>query len=422
MDTQQEKIVQIVDGLEQEIYDFTARLTAEASTLGNEAGAIQVMHSELDKLGFAPKRIPIDPGKLCEHPGFAPVPWDYAGKECVVGFYSGCSGQGKSLIFNGHLDVVSAEPIDFWVNDPFVPYVQDGWMYGRGSGDMKSGVAAMTYAAFALGQAGFGLKGNLTLEGVIEEECTGNGALACMQAGYDADAVLIPEPFGMTVLTNQVGVLWFKVKIKGEPKHVLEAPIGTNAIEKSYGLIKALRELEQEMNEGPFPGPYKEMQHPLNLNVGIFKGGDWPSTVPAESEVHCRLSYFPGSSFAEIASKVQDKVAKASKQDDWLSENEPQVEFYAFRSDGHSVDPGLPAFNLLRDCHYELTGQKPKDYIATCTTDLRTFQHFGTPQSTCYGPVAENIHGIDERVKLDSILHTAKAYALFAAKWCELTE
>ena len=76
---------------------------------------------------------------------------------------------------------------------------------------MKAGVAAMTYALHAVERAGFGLRAPVTLEAVIEEECCGNGALACLEAGYDAEAVLIPEPFGPTLYTAQVGVLWFKV-------------------------------------------------------------------------------------------------------------------------------------------------------------------------------------------------------------------
>ena len=108
---------------------------------------------------------------------------------------------------------------------------------------MKSGVAAMTYAVHAVEKAGFGLQAPVTLEAVIEEECCGNGALACMAAGYDADAVLIPEPFGPTILTSQLGVLWFKVTVEGRPVHVLEAPAGTNSIEKSFLIIQALRKI-----------------------------------------------------------------------------------------------------------------------------------------------------------------------------------
>ena len=137
---------------------------------------------------------------------------------------------------------------------------------------MKSGVAAMTYAVHALEKAGFSVNAPVTLQSVIEEECSGNGTLACLLAGYDAEAALIPEPLGPTILTDQLGVLWFKVILRGAPVHVLDTASGTNAVEKCYPLILALREMENEMNSGEFPSGYKEIAHPLNLNIGTIKG------------------------------------------------------------------------------------------------------------------------------------------------------
>ncbi|MEW5721646.1 MAG: M20/M25/M40 family metallo-hydrolase, partial [Thermodesulfobacteriota bacterium] len=300
MNAREQKILGVVDSLADEIFDLAGRLVAVESTLGREAPVVALMEKELVRLGFAPRRVPIVPQELAGHPGFAPVPWGYEGRENVVAVRPPDGEGGRSVLFNGHLDVVSPEPRAFWHRDPFTPVIEDGWMYGRGSGDMKSGVAAMTYAVHAVSRAGFGLRAPVTLSAVIEEECSGNGALATLAAGYDAEAVLIPEPFGPTIYTAQVGVLWFKVKVKGMPKHVQEAPAGANAVEKSFPLIAALRRLEEEMNREPRPGPYQDLVHPLNLNVGVFQGGDWPSTVPAAAEFRCRLSYFPGVAFDRI--------------------------------------------------------------------------------------------------------------------------
>jgi len=422
MTPEEERIIEAVNESREEIVDFASRLVAQPSILGQEQGAVQVMSDELARLGWQPKRVPIDPEALSRHPGFAPVPWPYENKENVVAVRPADRSGGKSLLFNGHLDVVSPEPVEFWDMDPFEPRIGEGWIYGRGAGDMKSGVSAMTYALHAVEKAGFGLQAPVTVEGVIEEECCGNGALACLQAGYDAEAVLIPEPFGPTVLTNQVGVMWFKVTVKGLPTHVQSAPAGTNAVEKSFALIAALRDLEDRMNEDTFPETYSGMAHPLNLNIGIFQGGDWPSTVPAQASFHGRLSYFPGIEFSQVKQWVQATIDQVSDHDPWLLNNRPRVEFYGFRSDGHSVDPHLPAFDLLRSCHREIHGHTPRDYISTCTTDLRSFVHFGQGQATCYGPVAEEIHGTNERVNIESVMDTARAYALFAARWCGLVE
>jgi len=422
MEARQQKIIDAVDRLADDIMDFTVRLVKEPSTLGNEAGAVEVMEDELRRLNLEPVRVSMDSKSLWEHPGFAPVPWPYVDKENVVAVKPAAGRGGRSALFNGHLDVVSPKPLDFWSFDPYTPFVRDGWLYGRGAGDMKSGVAAMTYALHAVEKAGFGLNAPVTIEGVIEEECTGNGALACVAAGHDADAVLIPEPFGPTIYTHQVGVLWFKVDVTGTAGHVLSASTGANAIEKCVPLIQALRKLEADMNAGERPPAYRDHDHPLNLNIGIFEGGDWPSTVPATAAFHCRLSYFPGTPFSEIRDRVRRTIEETAAADPWLAENQPTVKFYGFRSDGHVVDRHLPAFNVLNDCHRMIAGTDAEEYISTCTTDLRAFHFFGKGQATCFGPVAENIHAADERVNIDSVIHTAKAYALFLSEWCGLAE
>jgi acetylornithine deacetylase len=286
---------------------------------------------------------------------------------------------------------------------------------------MKSGVAAMTYAVHALEKAGFGLKAPVTIEAVIEEECGGNGALACVAAGHAAEAVLIPEPIGPRILTAQMGVLWFKLSLTGVPRHVYEARAGVNAIEKCIPLIAALRELEAEMNREVHP-VYEGIQHPINLNIGIIKGGDWPSTVPAAAEFHCRLSFYPGITYGHTRQRIIDAITNATRADSWLAENQPQLEFYGFRSEGHIVERSRPAFRTLNDCHREIFGRDAEDSISTATTDVRAYHHYTGAQATCYGPVAENIHAANERVNIESIIHTAKVYALYLARWCGLAE
>ena len=421
MEKIEEQILNRVDNLSSDILDFTWRLVAEPSTLGNEATVLEVMEAQLKKLSFEPTRILIDPAKLSQHAGFAPVPWSYDGRYNVAARREASAEGGRSVIFNGHLDVVSPEPVTLWDRNPYEPLEKDGWLYGRGAGDMKSGVAAMTYAVHAVEQAGFGFKAPVTIEAVIEEECGGNGALACVAAGHNAEAVLIPEPFGYTILTGQLGVLWFKVSLSGVPRHVLEATAGVNAIEKCIPLITALRDLEAEMNQEIHP-LYRDIGHPINLNVGIIKGGDWPSTVPAAAEFHGRLSFFPDATYDQTCQLIKDTIARATRQDPWLAENKPKLEFYGFRSEGHVVERDQPAFNTLNDCHREMFGQDAEDAVSTATTDVRAYHHYTTAQATCYGPVAENIHAANERVRIESVMNTAKVYALFLARWCGLVD
>jgi acetylornithine deacetylase len=243
--------------------------------------------------------------------------------------------------------------------------------------------------------------------------------LACLTAGHDADAVLIPEPFGPTILTAQVGVIWFTVSVRGIARHVLEADLGINAIEACCTLFQILRRLEAELNHD-LPPEFQHLKHPFHLNVGKVKGGCWPSSVPALAEFDCRLGFPPGITFEDIRDRVVSVIQQAADSDPCMKESRPQVKFYGFRSEGHTVAPNLAAFQVLGDCHQTLSGKRPESKVSTSTTDLRPFVHFGRGQATCYGPTAENIHAENERVNIESILHTAKVYALFLARWCGL--
>lgn len=418
----EKKLLSVVDTLTDDIHAFTARLVAQPSILGQEAGVMQVMAEELARLGYAPRKIPLDAPELQQHELFAPVPWELEHRHCLAAERPADGTGGRSVVFNGHLDVVSPEPLALWERPPFEPLVEDGWMYGRGAGDMKSGVAAMTYALYAVDRAEMGLRAPVILNAVIEEECSGNGALASVLAGCRADAVLIPEPFGRTIYAAQVGVLWFRVSFSGKPVHVLKARSGANAIEKMFPIIQALRGLEAELNQEPRPACYQKLEHPINLNIGIIEGGDWPSTVPAAAAFHGRLSYFPGVTWHTMRQRIEHTITRAAANDPWLAQQPPAVEFYGFRSDGHLVPVDDPAIQTLRGCHRELAGFTAPEYISTATTDLRAFHFAAAMPGTCYGPRARNIHGANEAVELASVQHTARIYALFLSRWCGLQE
>jgi acetylornithine deacetylase len=254
------------------------------------------------------------------------------------------------------------------------------------------------------------------LQSVVEEECSGNGAVQCVIDGRRADAVIVTEPTSLAIWNSQVGVLWFQVVVRGRPAHAGSAPAGRNAIEPSLGLIAALRALETELNEEP-PAPYDSYEHPINLNVGIIRGGDWPSTVAAECVLHCRLAHYPGTPVESLRTRVKDTIAAAVAE---LEGFEIHVRYDGFACDGYTLDPESPLVAELGAACERATGAGPELYASTATTDARTFQLFGESPAVCFGPHAEAVHGIDERVLLPSVLQTAQALALFIQEWCGL--
>ena len=330
-------ILDSCDQLFPAVIDFTKEMVKQYSVLGEEKGTLDVVEQELRNLNLPPTRVPMKREEMESSALYAPVEWDHEDKYNLVSRLNP-DGEGKSLVFNGHLDVVSAVPFDMWTQPPNEPWEKDGWLYGRGSGDMQAGVAAMIYAVHAIHLAGYKITSPLTIQAVVEEECSGNGALACLQHGYDGDFVLIPEPFGPQIYAGQVGVLWFKTVVKGIPAHVLDTSSGTSAIEKLHLLIPFLKELEDDLNTHFRKPPYDKFDHPFNFNLGNISGGNWPSSVPAYAEMEARIGFPPGMDASEIMKKVSDKIEEATRKSNIFGTDVPIVSFHGFRSEGHLVD------------------------------------------------------------------------------------
>jgi acetylornithine deacetylase len=402
--------------------DFLQAMVHQPSILGNEKGVQDVVYQRLQEIGLKPESWDFDLETLRQHPNFGPLDLSYQGRPNVTAVWQAAVSGGKSAIFNGHTDVVSAEPLINWTHDPFGAEIVGEWMYGRGSADMKGGVAAMILAVEAVQAAGISLRGDVTLEVVIEEECTGNGTLACVLKGLKGDAAIVPESHGLTSSLATVGVIWFRVKTRGRASHALAAESAVNAIEKMIPMITSLRQLEAEMNAEPRHPYYKDLPHPINLNIGVIRSGDWPSTVPSTCTLECRLSCQPGSSVADTQERVRRAVKKATLGDTWLQENPPEVEFFGFRAEPSVVDTTSGAMLTLADCHQAVVGNPLAFYPSTATTDERFFlNNLGIP-ATCYGPIGERIHAGEERVFIPSILLSAKVMALFLLRWCQVIE
>ena len=407
---------------------FLSDLTAHPSTRGNEQSAQDFMATELSTRGYEIDRWQIDIEDIQHLPGFSPVLGPYDDAVNVVGVHKARSGRGKSLILNGHIDVVPEGPLDMWDSPPYEPRVADGWLYGRGGGDMKAGLASNLFALDALTACGVAPAGDVFYQSVVEEECTGNGALACLARGYSADAALIPEPFAEHLVTAQLGVVWFQVHLKGRPTHVAYAGTGSNAIEAAIPLIQALHEMEHRWNAAQNrPDDYAHMDHALNLNIGKIEGGDWTSSVPAWCVFDVRMGLFPGQSIDAAKAEIEQVILDAARENAFLRNALPDIVYHGFHAEGYALsqdssDNAATAISALEQAHRSVTGTALQREAITATTDARFFGLYADTPALVYGPRAEAIHGFNERVDLDSMRRVTKATALFIADWCGTEE
>jgi acetylornithine deacetylase len=357
--------------------------------------------------------------ELAHLPGYSPGLGKWPRHDNVVATHRPHEQRGRSLILNGHIDVVPVGAAQLWTDPPFEPTIRDGRMFGRGAGDMKAGIAAYVTALRTLGRLGRQPAAPLFLQSVVEEECTGNGALACLHRGFRADAAIIPEPFAHTILHAQVGVLWLSVEVFGRPAHVMSARSGINAIEASFALFQSLKQMEDEWNATRHPA-FADHPRPININLGRIQGGEWTSSVPTRCVMDVRVGFYPGMSVQQAKAAAEECLARTANSDPRLQGVRYTVSYAGLQAEPLLVDTGHPMIGVLGAAHERVFGSAPRLMASSATTDARFFNLYGSIPATCYGPEASDIHGIDESVSLASTLEVTKVLALFIARWCEL--
>jgi acetylornithine deacetylase len=331
---------------------------------------------------------------------------------------------GPSLLFNGHVDVVSAEPRERWsIADPFRAEERDGRLIGRGACDMKGGVAAMVVAAETLARVA-PTRGELTVCTVTDEEATGAGGIAAVARGVRADAGLIAEPTSWDVWTAVRGDLIPTIAVDGRLGHAgIEHPHwreggAVNAIDKARVVMDELAALHAEWRA-------RSDHHHLALSPGHVipvkvEGGDWVVNVPASCRLTYHVTYLPGHADADgwgtrIEAEIAERVARAAARDDWLAEHPPRIE-WSVDIPPAEVDPGSPVVGLALGVAADL-GHAGRATGFDSWTDMATFTRFGGTPTVSFGPPGiAQAHTVDESVAVDDLVATAQAYAVAALR------
>ena len=412
-------ILAAVENLQRDMVELATTLVRFPSLNGDEAGAQDFMEGLFRGMGLATDRFDVRDADLKDLPGYSPAVGQWERHANVVGIHRPGKTGGRSLILNGHIDVVPIGAEELWSRPPFDPVVRQGRLYGRGSGDMKAGIAAYVTALRGLKSIGLQPAAAVFMQSVVEEECTGNGALACLHRGYKADAAIIPEPFGHSILSAQIGVMWLSVEVFGKPAHVLNAAQGINAIEAAFALWHGLQSLEAQWNEPGNRHPaFAHLEHPIRFNLGKINGGEWASSVPTRCVMDLRCAFYPGVPAAQARASIEARLAETMKQDPALAGITHRVRYAGFQAEGFVLDGTAPLLTALAAAHAQVMNNDAQWFASSATTDARAFNLYGSIPATCYGPEAQNIHGIDESVSIESTLRVAQVLALFMARWC----
>jgi len=323
----------------------------------------------------------------------------------------------RSLILNGHVDVVPPGDRQAWHASPWSAHIQAGRLYGRGACDMKAGLAVGISAASALKRSGLPLRGRLILQSVVGEEDGGIGSFAMAQRGYRADAAYVLEPTRLRIIPAQAGALSFRLRIRGQSAHASVRYEGISAIDKFELIEIRLRQLERSLNQSPHP-LFRHYPIAYPLSIGRLRAGSWSSTVPDELECEGRVGVPVGMASAEVRRQFAAAISDVTQRDAWLVDHPPQVEWTGGQFDAVEVDTTLPAFTALSAAHAEEFGVEPEPDGAPYGSDVRLLVHEAETPAILYGPGdIKQAHSTDEWIAVDEIVRAARVVTAAAARY-----
>ncbi|MEV4569661.1 M20 family metallopeptidase [Nonomuraea sp. NPDC049419] len=342
--------------------------------------------------------------------GWDPVVYEAApGRPNVVAVVEGGGGPGPTLMFEGHTDVVTEGDLSAWTVDPFGGEIRDGRLWGRGSADMKSGLAATLYATRALQLAG-PFPGRIKVCALADEEGLMIGVHHFVSEGLaaDVDGAIVAEPEEGEICAVAKGALRLRVDLTGKMAHGAMPQHGRNPIQAAGPLLVGLRALQDEL----------QAAHPAHEHLGavyvtptVLQAGsqEQVNVIPAVASVFVDVRTIPGVEHKDVA----DRVAALAAADGITAEVSVLV-------DRPPVDVPVtdPVVAALAAAHRTVTGEEPVYGGVPGTTDGTVLTHWGGVPSVVYGPGGKWIaHQADEYVEVDDIVRGTRVFAEAARRF-----
>ncbi len=341
------------------------------------------------------------------------------------------TGGGRTLMLNGHTDVVPPGDLAAWSTDPFVP--RRDWIdgretiVGRGACDMKGGLVAAWEALRMVEASGVQLRGDVLLCPVSGEEDGGLGTFAALEhlatrggpsSGPSIDACIVPEPTDLDVVPANGGALTFRLKVSGAAIHASRRAEGVSAIEKFVPVMNALTELEARRNARVDPLMQRwPIAYPLS--IGTVHAGDWASTVPDLLVAEGRLGVALDETIDQARFAFEQAVADACQADTWLRDHPVAVEWWGGQFASGRTDPDAHIISLVRNAHESATGEAPQTYGGPYGSDLRLLTGIGGIPTVQYGPGDTVVaHAPNEYVVLDDVVTCAEVLADVIVEFC----
>lgn len=395
-------------------------LVRENSTRGNESSTQAIVIEKCRQLGLALDIWEIEAEEIKNHPAYCCDRQSFEGNPNLVAVLKGTGG-GKSMILNGHIDVVPVGDESNWKHHPFSGLIECGKLFGRGATDMKGGNVALLMAIESIIACGIKLKGDVIFQSVIEEESGGAGTLAAVLKGYQADGAIIPEPTNMKVFPKQQGSMWFRIIVSGKAAHGGTRYEGVSAIEKSLLVIQRLQQLEKDRNVKMTDPLFKNIPIPIPINIGKIVSGEWPSSVPDTAIIEGRMGVSPEEAINNAQQNMENCLRELSESDGWLKDHPLKVEWFGGRWQPGSLQQDHPLINELTKSFIDVKGEPPVIEASPWGTDGGILSTYGNTPVIVFGPgITELAHDANEHIILEDLFGASEIIALTLLRWCEI--
>src|SRR4029077_8176865 len=341
-----QKLLEKIDQSRDKAVAFLRDMVVIPSVTGDEAQIQTFLSKYMTKIGLDVDMWETDWEELKKHPGYRPVDRGYEGRPNIVATWKGAGG-GRSLLLNGHTDVIPVGKGEGWSDNPWSAKVKDGRIYGRGSCDMKSGVASHILAVKFLKAAGIKLKGDVLINIVIDEEISGHGTLDTVIRGYRADAGISGETSGLAVQPACIGRIWFEIEIQGKPAGIQRRYQGISGIELGYQITKAVEALEAKRVATVKHPLYPKGIDALPCMIGAFHSGNFPSSFPATCLLKGSMATVPGEDHEGVKKSLVEWIARVSAEDPWMKDHPPRVRFVGYDAQASEIRRDHPIVQVV---------------------------------------------------------------------------
>ena len=398
------------------LFALLADLIAIESVANRETPAQERVAAEMRTIGLETDVWEIDFERLRRHPAYTADVDRHEGLG-VAGTMG--RGEGRTLILNGHIDVVPAGEVGRWRHPPFELTQRGGRLFGRGVVDMKGQLCSALAAARALRDAGIELHGALQIQSVIGEEDGGAGMLATIERGHTGDGAIVVEPTEFVIAPAQAGALSFRLTVPGLAAHGALREEGVDPVEKFIPIFRRLRALEADRNRDVADPLFQGEALPYALTMGRLRAGIWPSTVAESLVVEGRYGVAPGEDLAGARRALEDAVAEAASGDVWLRDHPPAVEWAGAQFAAARTDASDPVVGALAGAVRSLGGTEPRVGGVRYGADMRLLVNHGHVPTVLFGPGdVREAHRPDESIRAEDLVELAHILAVTAIRYC----